>query len=108
MKLAKGLRPKSVFRYTLFLMVRAYKLKFLLRQCLHTEVLAEIRYIIYGFLLSDVSQPILLSDISQPIFRERIDEWDRRGKAIREAWGQFAREGTLPEALDGTAIRKLV
>ena len=32
------------------------------------------------------------------------EEWDRRGKLIRQAWGQFARDGTMPESLEGTAL----
>lgn len=35
------------------------------------------------------------------------EEWNRRGKSVREAWGRFARHGTLPDHVEGVEVRKL-
>ena len=33
------------------------------------------------------------------------EEWERRGKALRQAWGKFARDGSaLPLSLDGLTV----
>ncbi|KAK1080533.1 hypothetical protein LTR33_005463 [Friedmanniomyces endolithicus] len=33
------------------------------------------------------------------------DEWDRRRKLMRAAFGRFARDGSMPEKLEGTSIK---
>ncbi|KAK4552794.1 hypothetical protein LTR86_010128 [Recurvomyces mirabilis] len=35
------------------------------------------------------------------------EEWERRGAAIRRAFGQFARTGEVPEVLEGTEIKSI-
>ena len=35
----------------------------------------------------------------------RKEEWDRRGKAVRRAWGRFAKDGYVPESIEGVRLR---
>ncbi|KAK3645945.1 hypothetical protein LTR56_008823 [Elasticomyces elasticus] len=56
-----------------------------------------------------VDLPLVLGDVGAwtraPIHGTTTeDEWDRRGKGIRRAFGQFARDGTVPGSVEGTSI----
>ncbi|TKA79840.1 hypothetical protein B0A55_02779 [Friedmanniomyces simplex] len=53
--------------------------------------------------------PLLLGDYEawrkSPMHGDvSAQEWDRRGKLIRQAFGRFARNGSMPEKLEGTSI----
>ncbi|KAK3650560.1 hypothetical protein LTR56_006265 [Elasticomyces elasticus] len=59
-----------------------------------------------------VDLPLVLGDFGAwskaPIHGTSTEEeWDRRGKVIREAFGRFARDGTVPGTVEGTSIEKL-
>jgi para-nitrobenzyl esterase len=58
-----------------------------------------------------VDLPLLLGDFEAwkeaPVHGEAgQEEWDRRGTALRRAWGRFARGEGLPDEVEGTEIRK--
>ncbi|KAK5719652.1 hypothetical protein LTR17_015279 [Elasticomyces elasticus] len=60
-----------------------------------------------------VDLPLVLGDFGAwskaPIHGSSTEEeWDRRGKGIREAFGRFARDGTVPGTVEGTSIEKLI
>jgi para-nitrobenzyl esterase len=35
------------------------------------------------------------------------EEWDRRGELVRQAWGRFAKDGTVPSSLEGVATNPM-
>ncbi|KAK5703180.1 hypothetical protein LTR97_004129 [Elasticomyces elasticus] len=57
-----------------------------------------------------VDLPLVLGDFrawgKAPIHGSSTEEeWDRRGKGVREAFGRFARDGTMPGSVEGTSMK---
>ncbi|KAK4894284.1 hypothetical protein LTR27_007417 [Elasticomyces elasticus] len=82
----------------------------------HRVVTLEHQWSPEGYMLGAthcVDLPLVLGDFGAwskaPIHGSSTEEeWDRRGKVVREAFGRFARDGTVPGSVEGTSIEKLI
>lgn len=86
-----------------------------LRQAGHNVYTLEHQFHPEGYALGAthcIDLPLLLGDWGaweqSPMHgKTSREEWDRRGKALRQAWGQFARDGTMPTSIEGTVLQHL-
>ncbi|KAK3111513.1 hypothetical protein LTR53_013166 [Teratosphaeriaceae sp. CCFEE 6253] len=83
-----------------------------LKEAGHTVTTLEHQWAPEGFGLGAthcLDLPLLLGDADawkQSPMRGKAgdEEWERRGAAVRRAWGMFARDGKMPDNLEGTEI----